>query len=80
MFITSASAPAIGLSPSGATRTQLFYAAMRIILRSRIQSASLLLTYFNFIFSRNIYKINEKLYHKLVIYNIDMQILSGLSS
>src|SRR5215216_7584428 len=40
-FITSATAPAIGLSPSSASRKQFFCAAMRIILRSRTKSASL---------------------------------------
>src|SRR5215216_5013830 len=69
-FITSASAPAIVLSPSGAARTQFFYAAMRIILRSRTKSASLLLRSFNLFFSRNISKINGELHRELLIYNI----------
>src|SRR5215216_5652841 len=69
-FITSASAPAIGLSPSGASSTLFFCAAMRIILRSRTQSPSLLQSSFNSVFSRNISKNKRELQRELLIYNI----------
>src|SRR6266511_3067435 len=70
-FIMSASAPAIGLSPSGASRTQFFCAAMRIILRLRTKSASLLLSSFN-LFSLGTYQnINGEQQRELLIY-IDM--------